>query len=796
MAITITGLGMQRRTFLTRSAAAVVGAGIARRASGQTAAGGWRSLRLVAGSSASSLERTVVDDAAALFSRAIGATVPVVAEPATWGLSDVLVGCPQTTRAIPEGLVPMGGRPGQFVVRPASSPGGPRVTIAGVDPEGARNGLYAWMERIGFGFFRDGEVVPTLAGAMRIDEGEDFGATPAFRWRGDMIWDNYLGPRRFCAAAWTEAEWERALVFMARRGLNFLEFYPPLEHVLALTFPKAAGLTEGAVWKASVKHALAARVLARGRALGIRFMYVLNYGFFPEPVRALHPGLEWANGHLCAHQPELAAMASRTWRTLVEELGTDHVYAIRHRGEEGQSYSDPCRSVTKAEGYRQAVDALRSVDPEAAITVWTWGEQVPDLFAALPSGVHAAHIRHGMGGVFDDRGQGREQRDGPPPLAAGRRWISGQFTVFGGNEVSLQTPWSDAQALGRDARASAADPACDGYFQWPEWSDTSPWLSHVIARLAWAPTGFGAAESELRVYARARHGARAEAFLAGVLPILRAGPARFTSTPRKRLVVPYQLGAESLALVEAVRAGARTMAAPMRGGEASPLFDRDLTDVCEWLAIHQAQIFEADAYRRHRTGDHAGALEALDIADATWEALHRLLAAIPERSILDAAARIVETGDPSSRFVESFWVNACDFYNGYPLVMSPEAIELVYRPQLARWRQLMVEAGARRQPMTLEAPGWFWHDFPDSVWADAVRKLPSEDASAFEQTMRGRLRRVLTSTRRRAPSSARAAASIPSRVGRELIQAFLVKTTSIPLPAPLGADALRPFLDQ
>jgi len=787
---------MQRRTFLTRSAAAVVGAGIARRASSQTAAGGWRSLRLVAGASASSLERTVLEDAAGLFSRAIRTTVPVVTEPETWGASDVVVGCPETTRAIREGLVSSGGRPGQFAVRSVSSFGGPRITVAGVDPEGARNGLYAWMERIGFGFFRDGEVVPTLAGALPMEEGAGFGAAPTFRWRGDMIWDNYLGPRRFCAAAWTEAEWERALVFMARRGLNFLEFYPPLEHVLALTFPKAAGLSEGAVWKAAFKHALAARVLARGRALGIRFMYVLNYGFFPEPVRALYPALEWANGHLCAHQPELAAMASRTWRTLVEEFGTDHLYAIRHRGEEGQSYSDPCRSVTKAEGYRQAVDALRSVDPQATITVWTWGEQAPDLFAALPAGVHAAHIRHGMGGVFDDRGQGREQGDGRPPLPAGRRWLSGQFTVFGGNEISLQTPWSDAQALARDARASAADPACDGYFQWPEWSDTSPWLSHVIARLAWAPDAFGTIESELRAYARARHGHRAEAFLAGVLPILRAGPARFTSTPRKRLVSPYRLSAESLALVEAVRAGARTAAAAMGSGEASPLFDRDVTDVCEWLGVHQAHVFEADAYRRHRAGDQAGAFEALDIADATWQALGRLLAAIPERSILDAAARAAETGEASSRFVESFWVNACDFYNGYPLVMGPEAIELVYRPQLAQWRRLMVEAGARRQPMTLDAPGWFWHDFPDPAWADAVRKLPSEDAAAFEQTMRDRLRRVLTSARRRTSIGGRPAPSVPTRVGREAVQAFLAQTTSIPLPARLGVDALRPFLDQ
>ena len=100
------------------------------------------------------------------------------------------------------------------------------------------------------------------------------------------------------------------------------------------------------------------------------------------------------------------------------------------------------------------------------------------------------------------------------------------------------------------------------------------------------------------------------------------------------------------------------------------------------------------------------------------------------------------------------------------------------------------------QPMTLDAPGWFWHDFPDPAWADAVRTLPSEDAAAFEQTMRDRLRRVLASARRRPSIGARSAPSVPSRVGREAVQAFLAQTTSIPLPARLGIDALRPFLDQ
>ena len=55
--------------------------------------------------------------------------------------------------------------------------------------------------------------------------------------------------------------------------------------------------------------------------------------------------------------------------------------------------------VVEAAGER--VDALLlerrgdvvEVDAGAAVTVWTWGEKVPDLFETFPSNVRAAHVR-------------------------------------------------------------------------------------------------------------------------------------------------------------------------------------------------------------------------------------------------------------------------------------------------------------------------------------------------------------------------------------------------------------------
>ena len=565
-------------------------------------------------------------------------------------------------------------------------------------------------------------------------EGINFESEPAFRWRGDMIWDNYLGPRRYCASVWSEDDWERALLFMARNRMNFLEFYPPLEHVFARVFPEARGLEDSSVWKSDIKHALAQKVLTRARALGIHCMYVLSYGGFPEPVRALFPRLEWRNGFLCAHQPELRELTLRTWRALIDELGTDHWYAIRHRGEEEQVYSDPCRSVTKAECFLQAFSVMKEVDRDARMTAWTWGERIPDLFETFPPDVRAVHIRHGMADVFADVSVGREQPDGRAELPADRKWLSGQFTVFGGNETLLQTGWSDAKTLADDAKASLQDQSCEGYFQWPEWTDTSVWLSEVIAKLSWNPHSIDDVERALADYAHARHGIHATSFLEAYLPLIHSGNARFMHPPRKRLLNPYELAPESLSLLATVRRGAAAMLEPLGT-------HRDFVDLMTWVGVRQAQALEADAYIRHAHGESAS--EALVAARTTWDELHALLSQLPELSIVESARSARGVGKLSARIEDSFWTLACDFYRGYPLVMSPEAIELVYLEQLDGLARAIAAAERRGEVAVLEASGWFWNDFPEPSWADSVRKLPSEDAATFERTMRARIREAI-----------------------------------------------------
>jgi hypothetical protein len=718
-------VSFDRRGFLKAAAGALAAASpaCARRTD-------WSRLRLVRSTSAGPIELAALDDAAKLLARAVGRAVPIVDDGGPEGALDLVV----TTRGS------SAARAGSF--RIAWDRG--RLVVTGEDAEGARNGLYCLLERLGFGFFRDGETVPVLSGPAGLDVATELAEAPAFALRGDMIWNNYLGPRRLCAGMWDESEWERALVYLARSRMNFLEFYPPLEGILARVLPEARRLSEGRVWKSGVELDLAKRVLARGRALGIRFMYVLTYGAFPEPVRALFPHLEWRNGFLCAQEPELQELTERVWGRLVEELSTDHWYAVRHRGEEDQAYGDPCRSVTKKEGFLQAFSVLAKVDPEAAITVWTWGEKLPDLFEGFPANVRAAHIRHGMAGVFGDRGEGREQVDGPPPLPQGTKWISGQFTVFSGNETLLQTAWSDAPSLSRDASASRRNPSCEGYFQWPEWSASSPWLSHAIGRISWSPESLERLEPALSSYAHDRHRERAGAFLAGFLPLLRAGNAKLTYPPRKRLLVPYFLAPESLVLLGDTRTGVRVMADSLEGAPA--VFHRDLLDLLTWTALRQAQTFEVEAYLRHVEDDRAGSEQALAVAEETWTSLASVLGQVPELSIVASARRLSKVGELSDRAEDSLFTLACDFYNGYPLVLSPEAIDLVYLPQLEALRSALESASTQGKKAALDEPGWFWHDFPDRGWADAVRRLPSEDAARFENEMRTRLRDALEAT--------------------------------------------------
>jgi len=782
-AVTIT-----RRRLL--QAGAVAAAGLS---AGHPLAGPMPPPRLVCGEGATPQELWAARDAANLLGRALGAEV-AANQGARPRPMDWLVGCPETTswlRRNPDRQCTLD-QPGAFRLQVPAGRRAPSVVVAGRDPEGARRGLYRLLEELGFGFFRDGERLPEGGAQLPGSPHDDLQSAPAFQLRGEMLWNRYLGPRRYCPAAWGTAHWERALLHAARAGHNTIEFYPPLAHVYALALPELSRAPAGALWTAGATHELARASLARGRDLGLRFMVALEYGVFPGEVAAAFPGLSWRGGFLCASQPELKDITRRCWSTLLDEFGSDGLFAIRHRGEEGQSYSNPCQDITKAEGYRQGIALLRELEPEATVTVWTWAES-PQLFDQLPDHVRAFHVRHGLGGVFDDRGRGREQADGRPPLAPGRRWWSGPFTVFGGNEVALRTGWSDPTVLAADARAAAGDPDCEAYLQWPEWADCSPLVSEVIARLARDPGAFDPAAA-VEEYARCRHGSLAEPWLSATRPLLEAGNARFMKLPSRRALVPWWLSPGEHRCLEGVRQGVAAMMDALHPHSPTPAFERDLSDLLCWALARQASVLELAAWLSRRDGSLGRCEAYLDGAEDCWSALHQLLAVQPELSLVETACAAAAEAPLSLAAVDHLWELGCDFYGGYPLVLGPEAVELVYLPQHRAFAELLRQEAANGGVTELEQPGWFWNDFPDPAWEAGVRLLPRSDAAIFEAEVRGRLQRAIVdgSAARGAPSWADLAAGrCPPHqlraIDRDVLEAATGTLLSTRLPDPLTA---------
>jgi hypothetical protein len=197
---------------------------------------------------------------------------------------------------------------------------------------------------------------------------------------------------------------------------------------------------------------------------------------------------------------------------------------------------------------------------------------------------------------------------------------------------------------------------------------------------------------------------------------------------------------------------------------ASALYRRDFVDLAAWVGLRQAQVFEASAYLAHVEGNREAQTYSLRSAAESWTGLKALLSQSPDLSLVSSAGTLASVGELSTSAVDSLWTLGCNFYNGYPLVLSPEAIELVYLPQLEAL-STRLDGGT---VAILEEPGWFWHDFPDRRWADSVRRLPSEDAATFEEEMRSRLRAALEGdlvvTAAAPPSMAWLSSTLPSPV--------------------------------
>ncbi len=92
-----------------------------------------------------------------------------------------------------------------------------------------------------------------------------------------------------------------------------------------------------------------------------------------------------------------------------------------------------------------------------------------------------------------------------------------------------------------------------------------------------------------------------------------------------------------------------------------------------------------------------------------------LAASAPDLSILATARAAAAEAPLSAGAEDSLWHLGCHFYGGYPLVLCAEAVKWVYLPQSRAFARQLREAAQTGTPVTLEEPGWFWHDFPEPI---------------------------------------------------------------------------------
>ncbi|MCP4643302.1 MAG: hypothetical protein GY851_22835 [bacterium] len=94
----------------------------------------------------------------------------------------------------------------------------PLVVVAGMAPEGARNGAYGLLESLGFGFYLGGETYPDVKPDVPVYHES---VTPVFQVRGTVPWHNFFsGP-----SAWELPDYRAYIDNLVQMRCNFVAFH-------------------------------------------------------------------------------------------------------------------------------------------------------------------------------------------------------------------------------------------------------------------------------------------------------------------------------------------------------------------------------------------------------------------------------------------------------------------------------------------------------------------------------------------------------------------------------------------
>ncbi len=97
------------------------------------------------------------------------------------------------------------------------------IVIGGSIPEGVQNGMYAFLESLGFGFYLGGETMPKTLPDLTTPEGPHFhkSNSPAFEVRGTLPWFNFLNS----PTTWEPEDFKAYIDQLARMRCNFVGFH-------------------------------------------------------------------------------------------------------------------------------------------------------------------------------------------------------------------------------------------------------------------------------------------------------------------------------------------------------------------------------------------------------------------------------------------------------------------------------------------------------------------------------------------------------------------------------------------
>ncbi|MCL5105360.1 MAG: alpha-N-acetylglucosaminidase C-terminal domain-containing protein [Armatimonadetes bacterium] len=411
-------------------------------------------------------------------------------------------------------------------------PGGTNaLLIAGNTGKATLYGVYHYLETCcGVGFFWDGDRVPRIA-AVPVS-GLDIVEKPRFALRYTNLGGTYRGIDKFDLNNWTFERWKQALDWMAKRKLNITMYYMGYMQRFSGSaaedaFPEmgpepekalyTGGFPAGWDWPASYRTQLTKRVLDYGRKLGIRFIYSFDLSVVSLRFKNVHPELKYIEqdtGYgavsLYPGEEKNLEIMRRYGRKVIEEFGTDHIYACTPLAEAAPGKNLDEQRTLKIKAAQDHLKLITSIDSKAVWLTDSW------CFIGFPDLWTPEFLKTYLDSVPDDRfyvyDTGSELFFDTPykkfDYFCGKPFAVGILHAYGSDD-NLFGSFERLVSVVKDVASDPRARNCNGLFGVPEHFGDNVAYWHLFTKLAWNPDAISI-RAFLDNYTLARYGAEAQ----------------------------------------------------------------------------------------------------------------------------------------------------------------------------------------------------------------------------------------------------------------------------------------------